>query len=661
MIKTFNTLKEQLDDLHNINYSDRPYLSINNQNHQIKTIGDCLPQNIKIYYSDSNHIALEEYLDLDKNYEHPEYHCIPKEAVYIDYLDIESNQIIKSEEIICKINQTPVYTIGLMSDVHYNDTDDTDQDPDTHEDDGAEYSEDLINAMDYFSKHKVDFVSCSGDISTDWSAHLKNYKLCCDKYAPEISIFTCSGNHDTKPKYKYHDLWNSVSAIDRKNEYDIVYFEDGEQYIYTNQETGEQDLYHVDKNNLGTSFYFKKYYNNTYDVFIYLNVEYGWNNPDNYNTHNCRLLNQDELLVHTEVDTYNDLHLYHPQTLQCLANILEENKDHRCFIFTHLMLPNKAGNYHNWDNLMSNNENYYEYANYSAHADILRGDQGEFIENLMNQYPNNYWFCGHSHYKWAWEKYDHNINVTKTNESYNIHLPSLSRPLPLEIYGYSNSPKSSEAALLEVYQDYVVLKGIVMKEENQQNINISEYPDELCELITSEMFSRNENNHNVSVEQLENGYIQINAKYYSSSNSDDNNIYVNPGNINGSNYFNYTPVLRFEDEENMQIWYDGIFDDMEDPNNEEEKLEKMNMFKYQVLFQDNNNIGFRDNTTNTNKWKYYLISNHIYTLYKEGLVFKISSQSQYTDLNLHIKFKAKLGFIHEGYINKYLPIAQFKL
>jgi hypothetical protein len=310
------------------------------------------------------------------------------------------------------------------------------------------------------------------------------------------------------------------------------------------------------------------------------------------------------------------------------------------------MFPDKAGNYHIDENF--GNIEYYEYASYSNHADVLRGDQGEFIRNLMEQYDNNYWFCGHSHYKWNWEKLDHRINVTKTNNSYNVHLPSLSRPLPLEINWYETAPKDSEAAIMEVYENYVIIKGLVLK-ENNNNLNILDiiyyYPDENTEYVTSDMISIIDNEYK-SVEQLEDDYIQINYTYNRNISGDDNNIYLNPGEINSSNFNNYIPIIRFED---IQIWYDGYEND------------NISISEITNEILNEQYVGFRDNTTNKDLWNYFLKSNHIYTLYNNGLVFKISSQSNYIDYKLHFKLKFKIGFYHIGYINKFLPIACYKL
>lgn len=648
-IKIFDTEYEQKDFLKCVNKeNDYPLLLLNKENNHIYVSSDgTLEKTIK--YNNEN------YLNFDKNDINNEFHIIPNDINNLIISDVYTNE----QEIINiprkynrSYNQYPLYKVGLMSDVHYNDTD-TDTDPDTNiTNDGAEYSEDLRNALQFFINQNVDFVACSGDISSDWSDHIKNYGRCITKYFSNIPIFTCSGNHDTKPKYKYHDVWQSISALNANN-YNIVYFKDYEQYSY--KVNGEYDNFYTNENGEGTSFYIKKYYNDTFDVYIYLNVEYGWNDRDNYPTHNCRLLTQEELLVHSEVDEVNDLHLYHPQTLECLAEILEEFKDHRCFIFTHLMLPDKAGNFHT--NNTSNNTQYYDYADYNKHADVLRGDQGEFIRNLMETYDNNYWFCGHSHYKWDWEKYDHNINITKTGNSYNIHLPSLSRPLPLEITSYQTAPKDSEAGIMEVYKDYVIIKGVVMKEEyNNLDINklLREYPDENMVYATPSMFTVINNQSNV--QQLEDNYIQINYNFDSSINSNMNNIYLNNDTIiNASNFGNYMPVLRFED---IKVW-----------KGDSTEYDSTNDITYEIL--NENKVGFRDHTTNDNYF-YYLKSNHIYTLnnyaieYSNyggvvGIVFKTSGDSIYKTEKLHFRFKLKLGYVHIGYINKFLPIACFKL
>ena len=224
------------------------------------------------------------------------------------------------------------------------------------------------------------------------------------------------------------------------------------------------------------------------------------------------------------------------------------------------------------------------------------------------------------------------INVTKTNNSWNIHLPSLSRPLLLKRW-YQTAPQDAEGAIMEVYNDYVVIKGIVFKDENLDDIRskLTQLPDNETIEITKNMFIIPEGSA-TSIESGENGELVINTSY------DGSDIYLNPGNVNSSNYDNLVPVLRID--ELYILNDDGL--DLTD----------------EVLPE--RTIGFRD-TISDSAYRYYLESNHIYNLYSNGLLFKISSQSSYKNINLHIHMKARIGFIDEGYTNKFLPIAIFKL
>lgn len=646
-IKVFDTEYEQRVALNNINENNYPLILINKENNTIFYSKDGTKNEVITYNNN-------EYLPFDKN-DINEYFVIPND---VDNLNIKNTttNTTTSKSISCKYNKiynnTPLYTVGLMSDIHYEDRD-TDEDPDTitledmEVSQQSEFAPDLVNGLQFFANKHVDFISCCGDIGTNSTQHFVNYKLCVDTYCEDMTIFTCCGNNDTKAKYSDHNLWNSVSAIDPNNDYEITYFQDYENFY--DSTTG--NCYATEQSGNGTSYYIKKYYNNgeDFDVYIYLNIEYGWRDPNSYSSHDCVKLTQEELLVHTEVDQENDYHLYNPQTLECLANILEEFKNHRCFIFTHPMIPEKAGNFH-ISSLV--NQNYYAYAydfrnnNYN-HIDVLRGDQKEFIMNLMEQYDNNYWFCGHSHYKWKWQILDHNINITKTGNSYNIHLPSMSRPLAYACTGYQSAYKDSEAAIMEVYKDYVVIKGVVLK-ENDNDYNQDPYDlilncsDDNLSYVTANMISKYGNNSS-TVEQLENDYVQINYQYNQQGSSIDNDLYLNDGTIKAINYGNYVPVLRFED---IQIWYDGM-------------PEGATIESVTQAIMTESKIGFRSNTSTP--YLYYFYSNFNYPLYPNGINFKMSSGSSYRNYLIHVKFKAKLGFVEIGYLNKFLPIACYKL
>ena len=596
-IYTFNKERDQIEALSQMNDTD-VILSGNLESNKILISKDASKNRIYKYVDENNNI-LDDYLDVDKNYLRND-NVAPKQAKRIAVIDTTTNEILKYDKInIPNNNDTPLYSVGLISDVHYNDIDESDNSPLTFTDDGSEYSDDLKNALQYFSNN-AEFICCSGDISTDNLIHLLNYNKCIDEFGNNVPVYTCSGNHDTAPKYFYKHYW--LNSTIRNNIFDINFFIDDEY----------------------TSYYFvKELPNNKRDIYIFLNVDYGNGEDGNYPTHHPRLLYNYELLCHSEVKNY-DYHLYDPTTLLYLADILEDFKNDRCFIFTHLMFDEYAGTYHGDD-----------YLNYSKmHVDIIKRhyDQGEFLYDLLERYSNNYWFSGHSHYKWAWDKLDNNINVSKTqNGSYTIHIPSLARPITYGTTYYSVNLKESEAGLMDVYEDYVVLNGIVMKEDNF-DISKNIPNDEEYLYANNEMFSNQ--NENIKVEQLEDDYLLFTLKTTE-------NLYFNPNDvISRSNCTNAIIYMKFED---IYCYETNSGNDITNEVLEEEL------------------IGFRDNTTDSSKYPYYMIDNHIYTIYENGALFKKSSVSKFKNIDISIKLKIKYKVKFQDYINKILPISIYKL
>ena len=181
---------------------------------------------------------------------------------------------------------------------------------------------------------------------------------------------------------------------------------------------------------------------NTFDVFIFFSVDY--NGPGTGANYNLDI---------------NDNQYYSQHSIVWLLSVLDKYRNHRCFVFTHLFFPEKAGN--------NTSGKHYNYAlgrgNY-----VLAGNNFEILNFANNYYKNAIWFTGHSHYKWMWAKIDNKINVCKYDpieqceSAWNVHLPSLSRPLGLADWYYVKG-EDSEAAIMDVYENYVDIRGIEMK------------------------------------------------------------------------------------------------------------------------------------------------------------------------------------------------------
>lgn len=373
---------------------------------------------------------------------------IPKDASGIGIFDA-SNNLIGRIPVPKETNKEKLlYSVGLISDIHYNDMDESDNDPDTISKIDGEYHSDLGNALHYFKQKNVDFVCCVGDITTDNNPHLTNYKLHIDKYFSDMSIYSCIGNHDNMVIYNGDtkeniNNWNKCASM----------FNDGLVKHYCSD---------------GTSFYFIKENETDDDVFIFLNLDYGGDVSTPYANSTDNGVN----------DADRNHQYYSWESLYWFRDVLEQFKDKRCFVFTHLFFRHKSGNY--------NGNDYYNY--YSAHTRryTLRGEQCVFLNELNNTYKNSIWFSGHTHYIWKWQELDKNINICnqdrefiegdgntyplkhieftgRTKEcAYNIHIPSLSRPLKIDT-NYSCDLYRSEGALMNVYETYIEIIGLTFK------------------------------------------------------------------------------------------------------------------------------------------------------------------------------------------------------
>lgn len=143
---------------------------------------------------------------------------------------------------------------------------------------------------------------------------------------------------------------------------------------------------------------------------------------------------------------------YDSDNIAWLEEKLEEYKDERCFVITHLFFPDRAGNL-----------NYiYPVSNY------LQGEQHDKLAALCDKYVNTIWFSGHSHWKWALQKYQDRANIYR---SYNedgspasgwcVHISSCANPGKSDgVSSRDGDLLESEGAILHIYDDHVDILGI---------------------------------------------------------------------------------------------------------------------------------------------------------------------------------------------------------
>ena len=246
------------------------------------------------------------------------------------------------------------------------------------------------------------------------------------------------------------------------------------------------------------------------DLYVFISVDYGIS-KDRYDVIRAINLldynnNYVKQMINYVADTnYNkskeknfDYQFYNPAVLIWLKNLVETNINKRIFLFMHHFLPNGAGDTNNeykhlriWPFPTSEEilDKFYSGSN------TVCGLTFWFLDKLLRKNLNIICFGGHSHFSTKYQedvikraynvtqptgkettplvddintlnntKYDYKVYYTE-GHSYadiapTIHLPSLSKPVSdTTLYG------ASEGALMEVYNDKVIIKYIVFKIE----------------------------------------------------------------------------------------------------------------------------------------------------------------------------------------------------
>ena len=147
--------------------------------------------------------------------------------------------------------------------------------------------------------------------------------------------------------------------------------------------------------------------------------------------------------------------------LDWLENKLEEYRNERVFVITHLFFPTKAGNF----------KQIYPSTNW------LGGYQLERLQAMNERYLNSIWFSGHSHWKWYLQKYEDKANVYRSYDDDNnptcgwtVHIPSCASPIDSNgVSSRVSKPLESEGGIIDIYEDYIILRGIVFKKESDED------------------------------------------------------------------------------------------------------------------------------------------------------------------------------------------------
>ena len=136
---------------------------------------------------------------------------------------------------------------------------------------------------------------------------------------------------------------------------------------------------------------------------------------------------------------------YLDSNIKWLENKLEEYRNERCFVITHMFFPDRAGNM---------NEVYPSY-------NWLTGTQLNTLQTMCDRYKNSIWFSGHSHWKWSLQQYDDFANICRNPESgWSVHVPSCAKPIDSNGATREDRVAQSEGAVINVYENHIDILGV---------------------------------------------------------------------------------------------------------------------------------------------------------------------------------------------------------
>lgn len=128
--------------------------------------------------------------------------------------------------------------------------------------------------------------------------------------------------------------------------------------------------------------------------------------------------------------------------LQWIYEMLEANRNKRCFIFEHVFPWGDSGN----------PGGLYSF-------DMFSGTKGSVFQSLLRHYKNTVLFHGHSHTKFYLQEIDKKANYSNALGYRSVHIPSLAVPRDIGDGELTNIYADSEGYVVDVYKDGIHLRG----------------------------------------------------------------------------------------------------------------------------------------------------------------------------------------------------------
>lgn len=301
-----------------------------------------------------------------------------------------------SGNLICKVDLgnlkipnlgTKKYSVGLLSDTHTN----------TYSNAQDSYN-DLGRAISWLSNN-AEITCISGDLANlryDYDDGLQKYKEIVENNKGDMQVYAIAGNHEH---------WDRNAAVITIGDTEIRgYTGYPMYYTISNQPTDE-----IKRN----------YYNSIVGEDVYIMCGYA------------------------DSKQFNNI------TIQWLYEVLELNRNKRCFLFVHAPIDDAqhcgdALNVITWDGI---------------------GNYKTVFINLLKHYKNVTWFHGHTHAMLEMQNYLQGLpnplpaNYDFTDGVHSFHIPATSVSRDISSGSREDKVETSQGYLMDVYENYIVLKG----------------------------------------------------------------------------------------------------------------------------------------------------------------------------------------------------------
>ncbi len=310
---------------------------------------------------------------------------------------------------------TPRYSFGVIADIHYNYF--------FNHDKTVDYAVPAIDrALEFYKKAGCAHVCAAGDygIYSEEKSY-QDFSRAIEKGG--IPVIACGGNHE---------LYAKIPVMYGENGYWRTYMNKG---VYDRTLEGVLD---IAPNGIDFSYSVP---GNPEEVFLFLSQWY-W---DGHTSKQPMLLESAQLSW-----LEGQLELYAHKTV---------------FLLFHTYLSDDDGENVDGEGDLKSTGGY----SYNGHYNTHTPDEKR-LRSLLTKYKNVIWFNGHSHYEYAMQVYNENLNIFdyEGTTATMIHVPSVTNPRTVKPDAATYSSlrgKCSQGALQFVYDGFQIMNGMSIWED----------------------------------------------------------------------------------------------------------------------------------------------------------------------------------------------------